>query len=1576
MIHRNIKGAFLLLCFIFVLGSYAFFSNSKADETVFITFRGTQEVKMEETSMNVDATDSSYTATCTDLSDGNSLAIIISEYPSYIEYVSNVGEIIAETLEGDSDPENVFISGDKVVVLQAGAFLLSFPEQGNQYIQVIVDGEGTPEYTRIETEKKVRPRELAYRILVFSQPTYDKIIPSSWKSDNESVVQMGGNEGLFVARQNGTAIVTCETFLHRKLSCSITVDDSLCAHAHTESKYQRFPPLLTSHHEYVATCKDCNTVIMRSLSLHDYTTIDPTTKKVITKYTFDADSHTKTCGLCGYQNTSKHIWRYTSVANIGQIKTCAICQMVVSNVDTRTVAPPPIQTQEPEPSQTALPEPDPTKFVLTPEQVIMLNAANESSIKIENPNEFDMNDITWTVSSVTNDPLGILNIKKDINGKKLIINAKAIVQNTLFQYNLIVKYKGINVGTVLVRVGNRNTVPRPNYVFVPNKVDVDLTGRNTAEVRLRITEEGKLTFVPPNLFSLNTSSPFISSRIEGNAFVLTISDGVLNSRHVNEIKEGITATLKTASGGRRATCELNIFRLVETEPEPTEEVTPVISTRPRTGFYFDVSGIAGKQVISGSGTNNCEINVCQGKGQLVIPIHAPSQELLNETKCYSGGDLLNIGHVETVAVYLESPVKEYVYSCVYNDENKDATPLCYIKVNIVDHNYSNGTCTRCGAQDPASVTPVPTHVHSWGSWVVFSENEHRRYCTLNFSHVETLPHTFGNWENGETDDSRQRVCPTCGYKQVEKIQSENPTPEPTPSSTPYVFCWIYGHSWGEWHWVQNSGKNRIESRQCARCQASETRAVSPAPTSQNDVPVPIQTEEITPVPTEEPTPVTTQVPTPTPTRVPTPTSTRVPTPTPTRVPTPTPTRVPTPTPTRVPTPTPTVTPVNTAAIYCKIYGHLWGEWVANGGNSRVEERQCGRCGISETRAVVTTPNNLPVVSTKTPTPSPTKTPTPSPTKTPTPSPTKTPTPSPTKTPTPSPTKTPTPSPSKTPTPSPTKTPTPSPSKTPTPSPTKTPTPSPTKTPTPSPTKTPTQSPTTKPTNKPNPNNNDVPTQIPVTPVYVTASPTLIPTTAVPTATPIPVTTPMPNIYPLKNLGISVIGLENEVLHVSLGKNTLPNVVVTLDGIQIYDGNVTYFIENNEIANISANEINGIKQGETKAFISANGYLGRNMTVIATELKQNGFLSMQTMNNIIETARQKGVYLGSINQYDIVETIRSNIQIPAQGYGLMNGSEIVAIKSHIDSTFESEEEKILNINKIITTAVLRANSLGNISMSNMLGEAVLNRITRYENGSPYYLLDYIGHSTLVDIKNIVKSSELGDSLYKNVDDLIVKIVSTAPYITMKNLAERISAIKEFTIMVKDSVVTTPIPTLTVGPNPTSKPHDDNPDDESFIIDENNNKLGRIIIDKDMYTTIVVDARKGNNPTFTYKVQDSNIVSVDDIGNVKGRNPGRTTLIVTITYDNLKTEQLKYTVVCKEPTNSIVIEPTNVNISKDQYMMIRVNTTPLGANKLYISTNPRVAICAGDGTILATGTGECYIYATSGNVVSNRVHVISQ
>jgi hypothetical protein len=344
-------------------------------------------------------------------------------------------------------------------------------------------------------------------------------------------------------------------------------------------------------------------------------------------------------------------------------------------------------------------------------------------------------------------------------------------------------------------------------------------------------------------------------------------------------------------------------------------------------------------------------------------------------------------------------------------------------------------------------------------------------------------------------------------------------------------------------------------------------------------------------------------------------------------------------------------------------------------------------------------------------------------------------------------------------------------------------------------------------------------------------------------------------------------------------------------------------------------------------------------------------------------------------------------LPTDGFKLLNEEEMKAIIADSQSTAD-QATKILEINKIITNAVLRAKAYTSPTIKEVLGQAKLYSIQHDENGTSYYLLDYVLPSNYGDLEAICKSGA-NNATYEKLDSMIVYLVTEAPFVTHDNLCDRVIAIKPLNLNVvaegfipitttpRPSGANTPSPDKTVSPYPTSKPpenYDVDEESESFVVDENGNRLGRIFIEKDSYGTVLVEAHKGRNPKFKYSISDSKIVTIDDEGNIKGKSAGRTTLTISITYDGNKYEELRYTVICRERGNFVSLAPSNVNMNVGDYLRLNVSKDPADIDMVFYSTNSRVAICASDGTILATGQGECEIYAQNYDVTSNKVKVI--
>ena len=72
------------------------------------------------------------------------------------------------------------------------------------------------------------------------------------------------------------------------------------------------------------------------------------------------------------------------------------------------------------------------------------------------------------------------------------------------------------------------------------------------------------------------------------------------------------------------------------------------------------------------------------------------------------------------------------------------------------------SCPYCGEAGTNTFSYGAPLDHDWGDWNVVDDVIHQRVCANDSTHVESEPHTFGDWFNGGDGYSYQE-CDVCGY---------------------------------------------------------------------------------------------------------------------------------------------------------------------------------------------------------------------------------------------------------------------------------------------------------------------------------------------------------------------------------------------------------------------------------------------------------------------------------------------------------------------------------------------------------------------------------------------------------------------------------------------------------------------------------------------------------------------------------------------------------------------------------------------------------------------------------------------
>ena len=86
------------------------------------------------------------------------------------------------------------------------------------------------------------------------------------------------------------------------------------------------------------------------------------------------------------------------------------------------------------------------------------------------------------------------------------------------------------------------------------------------------------------------------------------------------------------------------------------------------------------------------------------------------------------------------------------------------------------SCAVCGASskgtaDEATFESGKPLSHDWGAWTPDGEGTHKRVCTHDASHVETVGCTYGDWSTNQ--DSHWKTCTVCGGE-TERLDHSDP----------------------------------------------------------------------------------------------------------------------------------------------------------------------------------------------------------------------------------------------------------------------------------------------------------------------------------------------------------------------------------------------------------------------------------------------------------------------------------------------------------------------------------------------------------------------------------------------------------------------------------------------------------------------------------------------------------------------------------------------------------------------------------------------------------------------------------
>ena len=81
-----------------------------------------------------------------------------------------------------------------------------------------------------------------------------------------------------------------------------------------------------------------------------------------------------------------------------------------------------------------------------------------------------------------------------------------------------------------------------------------------------------------------------------------------------------------------------------------------------------------------------------------------------------------------------------------------------------------GTSSKGTADEAAFVSGKPLS-HDWGAWTPDGEGTHKRVCTHDASHVETVGCTYGDWSTNQ--DSHWKTCTVCGGE-AERLNHADP----------------------------------------------------------------------------------------------------------------------------------------------------------------------------------------------------------------------------------------------------------------------------------------------------------------------------------------------------------------------------------------------------------------------------------------------------------------------------------------------------------------------------------------------------------------------------------------------------------------------------------------------------------------------------------------------------------------------------------------------------------------------------------------------------------------------------------
>ena len=86
------------------------------------------------------------------------------------------------------------------------------------------------------------------------------------------------------------------------------------------------------------------------------------------------------------------------------------------------------------------------------------------------------------------------------------------------------------------------------------------------------------------------------------------------------------------------------------------------------------------------------------------------------------------------------------------------------------------SCTVCGTSskgtaDEATFESGKPLSHDWGAWTPDGEGTHKRVCTHDASHVETVGCTYGDWSTNQ--DSHWKTCTVCGGE-AERLNHADP----------------------------------------------------------------------------------------------------------------------------------------------------------------------------------------------------------------------------------------------------------------------------------------------------------------------------------------------------------------------------------------------------------------------------------------------------------------------------------------------------------------------------------------------------------------------------------------------------------------------------------------------------------------------------------------------------------------------------------------------------------------------------------------------------------------------------------